>query len=371
MCAPHDYGHGGEVYSLSRRLGAPPEAFLDFSSNANIFAEPLTRELVLATPYPFEHYPDSRASALVEALSEHENIAPERILQGNGAAELIWLAIQALAPRKALCVGPIFSEFVRALQAYRVPHEILMPPAERHFACGPAELEKIWNTDADLVILCTPNNPAGVTYENIHALLNVLRAPRVLIDNSYREFLYGAVEYEQNHFHAYQSFLRPGVSLFTLHSLTKFFCCPGIRLGYILGDALHLARMASLRPSWTVSAFAQLMGRIFLEHKQRYRDTLPALFSATAHMGRELRRLGRMVPEQVFEGPGFLCCKLAPGLKAAALHAALLKFHILIRDCDAIPGMPPDFIRLRARSKEDSDRLLSALRILTPLQDRA
>jgi threonine-phosphate decarboxylase len=361
MTSHSGFDHGGEVYALARRLRTTPDKLLDFSSNANIFAFSLTESLVRATPYPFLHYPDTGAEELKESLAAHEGVDSDRILPGNGGTELIWLALRALAPRKALFLGPVFSEYIAACHAQKIPYAILTPPAENDFSCTEDDMRALWETDADLVVLCTPNNPAAVTYGNVLSLLRMLRAPRVFIDNSYREFLYGTDDYPVNHLRSYQSVARPGVSLLALHSCTKFFCCPGIRLGYLLGDRNLIARIAVLRPSWTVSPFAQRMGRIFLDHRESYRETLPALNRAVAHMGRELRRLDCMDPARVFEGPGFLCCGLSPRLDAAAVCNSLLKQRIVARNCDGIPGMPPGYIRLQARPEEDVARLLQAL----------
>lgn len=363
---PTTPGHGGEIYALARRMRVTPGKLLDWSSNANIFARDITRELVRNAPYPFEHYPDSRAADLVTDIALHEGMEPDQILTGNGASELIWLILSALSPRKVLFLGPIFSEYVRACLALDIAYEILVPPAEIDFLCGPEELEKLWDTDADMVVMCTPNNPAAAVYPNIHNMLNMLRAPRVLIDNSYREFLYGTDGYEANHLRAYSLTARPGVSLFTLHSFTKFFCCPGIRLGYLMGDRVQLARIAALQPSWAVSPFAQSMGRAFLANLDRYRQTLPSMFSALAHMGRELRRLCCMNPKKILEGPNFLCCALARGYRAPKVADALLRQCLIVRDCDSIPGMPPGYIRLQARPEADFCRLLAALENLVP-----
>jgi threonine-phosphate decarboxylase len=119
--------------------------------------------------------------------------------------------------------------------------------------------------------------------------------------------------------------------------------------------------MAALRPSWTVSPFAQVLGQTFLAHIDSYRETLPALQKAVIHMGRELRRLACMDPDRGFEGPGFLCCGLSPRLSAAGVYEALLKRRIVVRNCDTIPGMPPGYIRVQARPEEDSARLLQEL----------
>lgn len=354
------YDHGGEVYATARRLRTTPDKLLDFSSNANIFAYPLTEDLVRATPYPFLHYPDSRAEDLTEAVAAHEDLAPDRILPGNGGAELIWLALRALDPRKVLFIGPVFSEYVSACLAFSIPFDILTPSAENDFHCSTDDLSALWESDADLVVLCTPNNPAGAVYD-MPRLLHMLRSPRVLIDSSYREFLHGTDDYESNSTHAYAASARPGVSVFTLHSFTKFFCCPGIRLGYLTGERNQLARIAALRPSWTISPFAQIMGGLFLSRIEQYRETLPALRQAVAHAGRELRRLACVNPDQVFEGPGFLCCGLRPRVGAAAVRKTLLNRRMLVRNCDTIPGMSEGFIRLQARPEPDMARLTAVL----------
>lgn len=361
MMDKRDYTHGGEVYSLAGSLGLSPDRLLDFSSNANIFARPITEELLRDANPPFEHYPDSACRELMKAISRHEQVDASRILPGNGAADLIWLAVQALAPRKALCVGPIFSEFIKAFAAFDVEYEVVTPPAGNQFNLTADNLQRIWDSPADLVVICTPNNPAAVTYDNLMGLFRMLRAPRVIIDNSYREFLYGSPLYEENHLNAYQQKLRPGISLFTLHSFTKFFCCPGIRLGYIMGDRMQIARMAGLRPSWPIGSQAQYMGKLFLSQIDRYRETLPLLNETVADMARQLRRMRGMRSDHVFEGPGFLCCGLAQGVDAAKVYSRALQLRMLIRNCDNIPGMPPGYIRMRARSNEENARLFSLL----------
>ncbi len=357
----HSKNHGGEVYAAARSLGIAPENILDFSSNTNIFAFHLTQKLVEKTSYPFLHYPDTRASLLVEALVQHENISPECILPGNGATELIWLFMHSMAPQKVLFIGPIFSEYVIACEALNIPYEILTPSPENEFTCSPKEYSRLWESQADLVVLCTPNNPAAVTYPDIHTLLSMIRAPRLLIDTCYREFLAGSDSYAKNHISSFAASVQQGVSLFTMNSMTNFFCCPGIRLGYLLGNRMALTRMASLRPAWTISPFAQTMGILFLKNLEEFRATIPRLNNAVTHMGRELRRLRCIHPAKVFEGTGFLCCGLQHPYKASIVQEACLKKTVLIRNCDSIPGMPQGFIRLQARQENDVHTLLTTL----------
>jgi len=354
-------GDGGDIHSLARRMKRSPDDFIDFSGNAHCFAQDITRSLVAATPYPFARYPDTQCRELRETLAGHEGVSEDRILAGNGSAELIWLSMLGLCPRRVLLVGPLFSGYARACEAFGVPCDIIAPPPERDFICGAGELRAMWDSPADLAVVCTPNNPAAATYPNIRDMLGVLRVPRVLIDNTYREFLWGEPEYAQNCWTQYQQWIRPGVTVFSLNSATQFFACPGVRLGYLVGDAAQLRRLTRIQPPWSVSPFAQALGVRLFENIQAYRDRLAPLRQARAELAMLLRRMDDFTPDMVFEGPSFITARLRPGLEAHTVRQALVKQGIIVRDCDAITGMPKGFIRMQARSAHDTEALAKNL----------
>ncbi len=358
--------HGGEIYAFARKLGADPAKILDLSSNPNSFARDLTADLVAQTPYPFEHYPDSACADLREALALHEEMPAAAILPGSGAAELIRLFLLVAAPRRVVFLGPVFSEYIAACRALGIAYDIVTPPAENDFEPTARDLRALGESGADLAVLCCPNNPGTATYADLPAILNGLPTPRILVDTSYREFLHGSPAYAATAHAGLTTVLRPGASLFTLHSFTKFFCCPGIRLGYLVGDHRLLERMDSLRAPWTVDPFAQLMGGLFLERIADYRATLPRLFEAVEHLGRELRLSDMFDPDMVLEGPGFVAARLYPAFSAEAVYLALQKRRILVRLCDPIPGMPPGFLRIQARAEADTARLLEKLVEIAP-----
>ena len=357
--------HGGNIHELSRRLRREENAFIDFSSNTHAFAGDITAALAATTPVEFAVYPDTECTALRAALAAHEGLEPALVLPGNGSADLIWLTMTALAPRKVLLIGPIFSEYVRACLAFDIPFEIITPPAEQEFICGPAELRRIWDSEADLAIICTPNNPAAVTYPNIAEMLGVLRVPRLLVDGTYKEFLWGRESYRENNWQSYRSMLRPGVTLFCLNSCTTFFAAPGVRLGYLLADAVQLRRFSRLRPPWSVSSFAQDMGVAFLNHIDAYRERLAPLGTQLASLAFSLRRMDSFAAEHVFEGPSFVTAAISPNLRprlsAETIREKLLTQGLIIRNCDTIPGMPLGFLRFQARPAEDTEALLKAL----------
>lgn len=353
--------HGGDVYAVARRLRRDVADFIDFSSNTHVFASQATERLVRGTAYPYEHYPDPDAVLLRETIAAHEECSPANILPGNGSSELIWLAFQALAPRKILFIGPMFSEYVRCAMLLGIEYEIVTPPDTQDFICGPKELRAIWDSNADLAVLCTPNNPGTVTYPNIQEMFEVLRIPRVLADNTYREFLHGWPEYDANTYIAYTRYARAGVSVFSMNSFTKFFACPGLRLGYIAGDAATLGRMAKHRPPWMLSPFAEIMGVRFLDTIDLFREALSPMRRQGEETAMHLRRNGCFDPDRVFEGVSFITAKLVGNVPASMARKKLLQRGVIVRDCDSIPGMPKGYLRMQIRPRADSRVLLDIL----------
>lgn len=353
--------HGGDVYAVAKRFRKGVNDFIDFSSNTHVFAKPVTERIVRETPYPYEHYPDSDASALREAVAAHEGCDPACVLVGNGSSELIWLAFRAFEPKRILFIGPMFSEYVRCAMLLGIRHEVVTPPDSEEFALGPGELRAVWDSSADLAVFCTPNNPGAVTYKNILEILSVSRIPRVLVDNTYREFLHGWPEYGQNGYEVYRRNASQGVSIFSMGSFTKFFACPGVRLGYLAGDAGELRRMAKFRPPWMVSPFAETLGVKFLENINAYRDALLPMRGQGRETAMHFRRDGAFDPDRVFAGASFITAALAGNVSAAHAREKLLRHGLVVRDCDSVPGMPQGYLRMQIRPAADSEKLIQAL----------
>lgn len=365
--------HGGEIHKAAAAIGLKPRQILDFSSNSNVFGRELTAQIMQEISEAWLHYPESDAINLHKSTARKEGLEQENVLLGNGAADLIWRFFQNSAPRSILFVGPVFSEYIRAAKALDIPYEIVTPAVENEFAIAEPELKRLWASSAELCVICTPNNPGGITYENIGAVFSTLRTPRVLVDLSYREFLWGSSMYASNHWLSYKSLSTPGTSVFCLHSFSNFFCCPGLSLGYLTGDTMPLRSISTRLPSWSINGMAQEAGLRFIAEIDSYRQTLAPLKEARHELGAELRRLPIFQPELVFEGPNFFCCGLSENtsgallsrdggpIKADELQNFLLQHKILVRNCDNIPGMPKGFVRIQVREPKENEKLLYAL----------
>ena len=102
--------HGGNVYGREVRL--------DFSVNINPLGMPQgVRQAITEYTAWDETYPDIECTDLRRAIAQKEGIAPEQILCGNGASELLMAVVRATAPEKCAIAAPSFSGYERAVRA--------------------------------------------------------------------------------------------------------------------------------------------------------------------------------------------------------------------------------------------------------------
>ena len=110
------FAHGGNIYDIAPGGGE----WLDFSANINPLG--LSQKVRQAIENGIEkivHYPDPSARALKQAIAEHYNVPREKIVLGNGGAELFYVFFHAMRPKRVLLPVPSFSEYERAaLSAY-------------------------------------------------------------------------------------------------------------------------------------------------------------------------------------------------------------------------------------------------------------
>ncbi len=354
--------HGGEVLRIAREQGLIPEDFLDVSNNANTLVADLTRELLAEIPYPFLHYPENSCAELRQSLAAYEGLGDENLLVGNGSSECLYLALQALRPQRVLLLTPLFSEYARACEALGIAAERHVLREEIGYLPDAATLKALEHTTADLVILCTPNNPTCAVFEDLPGLLRHIRAPYCLVDTAYKEFVFGNPNWEK-HFYRNWAAKELRTRPIALNSFTKYFCCTGLRLGYLAAAPEVIEQLQAVRPPWMVSRFAELAGLRFLEQLERYRQRGSQLESAREQLVGLLRTCGLF--DEVRSGPvNFVLCRLHRPEQGKILASALEQKQILVRLCDNIPGMAPGYFRIQVRTPDENLRAAAALSAL-------
>jgi threonine-phosphate decarboxylase len=356
---PRSSSHGGEILAASRATGRGPDDLLDFSSNADSLVADLTESIVRSIDYPYAYYPDDGCRELVEALAGIEGVDAGEVLVGNGSSELIFLCLQALKPAKVVIVGPVFSEYARACENLDIEHELYLLGEAGGFALTREDMDRLTRIPGDMLILCVPNNPTTAVYKDLDVLLGSGNRKHILIDNTYREFLYGTPVYDQQDVHRYRSVVPRGTSVISLQSFTKAYYCTGIRLGYLLAPQQIVDTLKGCRAPWTVSRFAELAGLAFLANRDAYRERRRMMPALRETFVADLAKTG-LFANILSSDLNFVLAKLQPGRDVVQLQAYLLTRGILVRNCDTIPGMPKGYIRLQVRCGKENRALVEA-----------
>ncbi len=87
--------HGGNLRRASELYGTPAGGWLDFPLTSTTGSTAGVKEaLHRVVEEELEHYPDPDCKQLVTVLAQYHNLDRENVLCGNGASELLQLALE-------------------------------------------------------------------------------------------------------------------------------------------------------------------------------------------------------------------------------------------------------------------------------------
>lgn len=351
------FGHGGDIWTAAELFGRDKEDFLDFSSNMNPLGPPEAVERIVQEHWRREltRYPDPDCRELRQRIAGHYGVPPECVLAGNGAAELIDLAVRAVAPATVGLLRPCFAEYAQA--ARRAGASVIDIPlsATNGFVADAASPE-VWELagKADLLLLGHPNNPTGqLLPEPFLARLSALNAP-VVLDEAFIDFS----GEEERHSRIRQAAVSD--KLLVVRSMTKFFTVPGLRLGFIVAGPAWISRMKALQVEWSVNGLAQRIGNAVLDDLAFAERTMEWLRQERPWLKSALENMGFDVTESA---ANYLLFRLPDGKDGTVsdLQRLLGAQGILLRNCAMYPGLDDRYARTAVRLRPDNERLAGEL----------
>ncbi len=338
------YTHGGDIYTY--------ENMLDFSVNLNPLGPPAA--VLEAAKKGVEQaaaYPDSRCRRLRKKLAGKLGIPGERLIFGNGAAELIYTLVLAEKPKRALLPVPAFSEYEQALSTVGCQIEYADTSVENGFIADESILERL-DTVPDLLFLCSPSNPSGrkIPGELLMKIVEKCQEKKIrfVLDECFIDFLPDAGEISMTE----QTEKFP--SLFVLRAFTKIYAMPGLRLGYgISSDGALLERMERMRQPWSVSLPAQEAGMAALDEKEYTEKARKMVCEEREYIE---TKFSEMRIKYISSDANFILF-----YSETDLFTQLKNRGILIRDCSDYRGLGRGWFRTAVRSHEENMRLICAL----------
>jgi len=304
---------------------------LDFSASVNPYPPAVrwncdTAELAA--------YPDDTYCALKERIGSVFSRNPEEICVGNGSIEIIRafcsVALGRTArSRKFFIQPPTFGEYELS--------------ARLAGGTKTAKPEK-----AGVRFACNPNNPDGGLLQrgDLIQMLDIAKRQKGLL------FVDEAFAGLADRNESLASHRDP--SLFILHSLTKSFAVPGLRIGFGFGDADLIEKIETSRSPWCVNAYAEAFAMEALLHIE------------DLAVSREKIRIERSKLVSGLADIGMICrpsCTnfilVETGHDVSALCEDLARKNVLVRDCTSF-GLPT-CIRVAVMTRDENRQLLEAL----------
>lgn len=224
--------HGGNLDQAQQRFGGRAEDWIDLSTGINRVPYPVGD----IDPHYWNALPSRSDLDALHQAAQHAYRTSAAVVATGGAQAAIQMLPQLASPGHARILAPTYNEYAGTLSA------------------AGWDVQEVGEFDAlagaDLAVVVNPNNPDGRRYIPKDLLALLPRVGRLVIDESFADAvpqLSLAPEAD-----------RPG--LLVLRSFGKFYGLAGLRLGFALGDASDIARLAAMSGPWPVSGAAIAIG---------------------------------------------------------------------------------------------------------------
>ena len=331
------YGHADDTYRYGDKLK------LNFSSNIYAWADLSGLKEHLMQHFEVVcHYPESEPSILEKMLAKHLGVPENTVMITSGANEAIYLIAQLYKGWASIIPQPTFTAYEYACKAfdhlisYDRKDELEIMPEDRIY----------W--------ICNPNNPTG----------NVLVKPlvnRIIRQNT--RYLYVVDQSFADY--TLRPMLKPSemvdcYNLMLIGSLSKKYCIPGLRLGYVFSSPIIIDRLRQIRQPWSVNSMAIEAGKYLLTNDPKMIPDLKGYLTEAQRLRKELSSIEGIKVLKTDTSFMLVYIEFAEvlELKNWLIH----HYGILIRDTSDFRGLDNHYFRIVARNEKDDNQLVAAIR---------
>ncbi|HKP86822.1 MAG TPA: histidinol dehydrogenase [Blastocatellia bacterium] len=343
------------VRAITAYTLAPYRAGVKLNQNENPFDMPdeIKREVERRLAHrAWSRYPDFVPSELLEALAQFAGWKPEGTLAGNGSNELIQATLMVtVSPRtRVLIAEPTFTLYRQI--ATVLGGEVLSVPLTTEFQFDvDAIAERAAKDRADVIILCSPNNPTGclIAQQDLTRLARGFNG-LIVVDEAYHEFSNKTVV----------PLLAELPNLIVLRTFSKAMAMAGLRVGYLLASPDLTREVAKATLPYNLNFFSATAAQVACERYDLLRPNIEKIISERERLLEKLAAIPGCEP--VPSAANFLIARTRAAPRT--VFEQLLARDILVRDVSKYP-MLSDYFRLSVGTVEENDRLIAALEELS------
>jgi histidinol-phosphate aminotransferase len=237
-------------YSSARsEFSGDARIYLD--ANENSFGSPLHQN--------YNRYPDPLQWELKNKISKVKNVAPEKILLGNGSDECIDLIMRAFcnpAKDNIIICPPTYGMY----EVYANINDVVIKsvPLLQNFQLDLKSLEETIDEETKAIFLCSPNNPTGniLDREDIEMLLNNF-VGLVVVDEAYINYSkYRSLLVELNDY----------PNLIVLQTFSKAWGLAALRLGIAFAYEEIIEILNKIKPPYNINEATQQLAMQALDN---------------------------------------------------------------------------------------------------------
>lgn len=219
--------------------------------------------------YPFNSTPSE--GSLAAAIASKHKVKTENIVLGAGSQEILKSAVRAFtsSSRCLVTASPSFENCVNT--AKRLNHPVVEAKVDSAFRLD-LDAMLAASRDAGLVFVCNPNNPTA-TVHGIKAITEFVQGVRklspdttILIDEAYHEYVTDP---------SYESAVPLALetpNVMVSRTFSKAYGMAGLRVGYGVGHASTIKRLATLKMPYNISVFSIAAALAALGESRRLED---------------------------------------------------------------------------------------------------
>lgn len=327
-------------YSSARsEFSGTAAVFLD--ANENSFGSPLTKW--------YNRYPDPLQRDVKKKLATIKNLAPEKMLLGNGSDECIDLLIRAFCePRRdnVIICPPTYGMYEVYAHINDVP--VKEVPLTSAYGLNLEALEAAVDENTKLIFFCSPNNPTGnsLDREAIEMVLNNFDG-LVVVDEAY-------INYSRQR--SFVCELNDYPNLVVMQTFSKAWGLAALRLGMIFASTDIVDVLNKIKPPYNINQATQELVLKALDNLEEVNAMIKETVAGREALKNELALLP-MVQKVYPSDANFLLVKMQD---ATAVYNYLKGQGIIVRNRSSVL-LCDDSLRITVGTPEQDEQLLNAL----------
>jgi len=348
------YVPGKSMEETRKILGL--KEIIKLASNENLWgSSPLVKKAVKKEINKVYLYPESVPSNLKKLISEDTGVSEESLIFGNGTDELIELIAKVyLTQDDEILVSE--NSFVRYKMAAHLMGSGVKEIPQKEFKIDIKNISENITEKTKIIFIDNPCNPTGtiITFSEIRETLinklkNMRRAPLVVIDEAYYEYV------DSPDYSSAVKFYNENVPLLILRTFSKIHGLAGLRMGYGISHPDIISALNTIRPPFNTNRLAHSAAEAALSDKAFVRRVKKETAKQKELIYRELDKAGLFyIPSEA----NFILIKIGSE-NVKPLCDFLLGKGIIIRP---LAGYNlDDFIRVTVGKEKHNMKFLSAL----------